>query len=134
MVLQDCYCENCGKIYTNLKYKWCEPCQINNFKKNFANWTSGNEKIDEFIQEMQLKSYYENIIAEWIPYNKFNDIKELGKGDSTTVYSAIWTDGPLDYDEDSKKYTRESDKKVALKYLYNSQNITNEFLNEVRNF
>ena len=86
---------------------------------------------------MQLKIYhYDNILLEWIPYNQFNNIKELDKDAfaTATVYSAIWTDGPLDYDEDSKKYTRESDKKVALKYLYNSQNITNEFLNKVRNF
>ena len=47
------------------------------------------------------------------------------------VYSAIWTDGPLGYNGYSKKYTRNSDEKVALKCLYNSQNITNEFLNEV---
>ena len=133
MVFQDeyykNYCAKCDKIYTNTECKWCRPCQINKLKKNFANWTSGNEKIDDFIQEMQLKiSEYDDVIVEWIPYNQFNNIKEIGKGGFATVYSAIWTDGPLEY---NKKYIRESDKKVALKCFYNSQNITNEFLNEV---
>jgi len=79
---------------------------------------------------MQLKiDSYNNIISEWIPYNQFNDIKEIvNKDDSAKIYSAIWKDGPLNYNE---KYTRNENKKVALKYLYNSQNINNEILNEV---
>ena len=27
---------------------------------------------------------------EWIPYNQFNKIKQIGKGDFFTVYSATW--------------------------------------------
>ena len=131
---EDYRCENCGETYTNIEIEWCRPCQINNYKKDFANWTSGNEKIDEFIQTMQLKidGYYD-IVVEWIPYDHLNDIsKEIGKSDFATVYLAIWTNSPLsDYDKYNKKYTRESDKKVTLKCLHNSQNIANEFLNEV---
>ena len=40
---------------------------------------------------------YHDIVFEWIPYNQFNDIKEIGKSDFITVYSAIWRDGPLRY-------------------------------------
>ena len=72
-----------------------------------------------------------NIVFEWIPYNQFNIIKEIGKGGFSTVYLAIWKDGPLTYDKDNEKYIRNSDKKVALKCLHNSQNINSEFLNEV---
>ena len=128
MVLQDGFCKKCGKEYASLKHKWCKPCQIDNLK---TNWTSGNEKIDNFIQEMQLKiDKHKDIVFEWIPYNQFSDIKEIGRGGFATVYSAIWKDGPLKYD---KKYTssHEKNKKVVLKCLHNSQNITNEFLNEV---
>src|SRR5688572_10504330 len=123
------YCEKCYKEYTNADYRWCKPCQINDLKNNFTNWTSGNKKIDGFIQKMQLKiDDFTDIIFEWIPYNQqFNDIKETGRG----VYSAIWKDGSLEYDKDHEVYTRKPNKKVALKYLYNSQNIINEFLNEV---
>jgi serine/threonine protein kinase len=125
-------CKKCDKKHTYVYWKWCKPCQINNLKGNFTNWTSGNEKIDNFIQEMQLKIDGPwNIVFEWILYDQFSDIKEIGKGGFATVYSAIWKDGPLKYNEYNKEYTREADKKVALKCLYNSQNITNEFLNEV---
>ena len=68
-------------------------------------------------------------VFEWISYNQFSDIKEIGRGGFATVYSAIWKDGLLKWDEE--EYTRDSNYKVALKCLHNSQNITNEFLNEV---
>jgi hypothetical protein len=128
-------CKKCGKEYTNVHYKWCKPCHINNFEKNFEKWTSGNENIDNFVQQMQLKiSRYNDIIIEWIPYNQFNDIKEIGKGGFATVYSAIWKDGPLSYDRNHEEYIRTSPyKDVALKCLHNSQNITIELLNEVWN-
>ena len=124
IVLQDGFCNKCGKEYTDVYWKWCKPCQIDNLKGNFTNWTSGNEKIDD----------YYDIVFEWIPYNQFSDIEEIGRGGFATVYSAIWKDGPLKFDEDNKEYTRKSysaNQKVALKCLHNSQNITNEFLNEV---
>ena len=128
-------CQNCGEEYAgymNKTSKWCKPCQIDNLKGNFTNWTSGNEKIDGFIQEMQLKiEQYDYIVFEWIPYDQFSDIKEIGRGGFATVYSAIWKDGPLEYDKVNKEYTRKSNYKVALKCLHNSQNITNELLNEV---
>ena len=80
---------------------------------------------------MQLKiDSYDNVVFEWIPYNQFNDIEKAGKGGFTAVSLAIWKDGPLYYDTDEKKYIRINDKNVTLKCL-NTQNITNEFLNEV---
>ena len=75
-----------------------------------------------------------DIIFEWIPYNRFKNIEEINKGDFTTVYLAIWKDGPLNYDDNKMEYLRRSDKKVTLKYLHNSQSITSEFLNKVWNF
>jgi len=93
---------------------------------------SGNKKVDDLIQKMHLKIYNKkDIVFEWIPYDQFDNIKETSKGDFATIYSAIWKDGPLNYDYKNGKYTRKSDKKVALKCLHNSRNITNEFLNEV---
>ena len=90
--------------------------------------TSGNKQIDNYIQETQLKvSSCSDVLFEWIPYNQFNNIKEVSKGDFSTVYSAIWKDGPLNY---KYRYMRSSDKKVALRSLHNSQNAIDEFLNE----
>jgi serine/threonine protein kinase len=84
---------------------------------------------------MQLKVDSDtDMIFEWIPYSQFSHIKERGKGGFAKVYSAKWKDGPLYYSDFEEGYTRKQNKKVALKCLYNSQNITDEFLNEVRVF
>src|ERR1043166_28395 len=97
-------CEKCDRKYTNYWERWCKPCHINNFKTNFTNWTSGNEKIDDIIQAMQLKiKRKEDIVFEWIPYNKFDNIEEINKGDFATVYLAVWKDGPLNYDDNKKE-------------------------------
>ncbi|GES81572.1 kinase-like domain-containing protein [Rhizophagus clarus] len=133
MVLKNDYCKICGKMFRD--DNWCKLCQMNNIRQNFVNWTSENEKIDDFIQEMQMRiNDFNDIIVEWIPYNQFNDIKEIGKGGFSKVYSAIWMDGPLKYDTYSRKYKRIPNKEVALKILNNSQNISKEFLNEGGDF
>ena len=105
---------------------------------------SGNKKIDDLIQKMQSKrSSPRDIIFEWIPYNQLDNIEETSKGDFATVYSAVWKNGPLYYDDSDDydydyyykyEYTRKLAKPVTLKCIHNSQNITNEFLNEVWNF
>ncbi|EXX53831.1 Bck1p [Rhizophagus irregularis DAOM 197198w] len=126
----DNYCEKCGNEYTSIYYKFCKQCEINHLKNNFTNWTSGNEKIDNLIQKMQLKiNSYEDKIFEWIPYNEIVIIKEL---ENYTL--AMWEKGPLYYNTDDEKLVRKSCKKVYLKYLYNLQEITDEFLNEVESY
>jgi hypothetical protein len=101
-------------------------------KQNFANWTIGTEKIDNFIQEAQLKINTEDdIIVEWIPYDQFNNIKNIDKGSFSTDYSAIWKDGPLKYSFKERKQIREPNKGVILKCLSNSQNNFSKFFNEV---
>jgi hypothetical protein len=128
-------CEKCGEKYSYgyyASYKWCESCQMDDLKNNFINWTSENENIDNLIQEMQLKiSYPEDIVFEWILYHQFSDFNEIKKSDFDTVYLAIWKDGPLNYDPNKYEYTRRQNTKVDLKYLHDSQNITNELLNKV---
>jgi hypothetical protein len=98
--------------------------------RNFT-WPSENERIDNFVQEMQLNIEDCNIVFEWIPYNQFNEIKEMGKNSSIIMYSAIWKDGPLHYDYIYAKYIRDSNKEVALKCLQNSQNNVEILINEV---
>jgi hypothetical protein len=132
MVFPCIYCKKCNELYKNrhyANYEWCKSCQINNLRRNFTNWTSGNKKVDSLIQEMQLEiNYPGDIIFEWVPYNQFNNIKE---NIFTKEYLAIWKDGPLNYDIMKNKYIRnEQNTKVTLK-LHNFQNNTNEFLNEV---
>ncbi|CAB5367037.1 unnamed protein product [Rhizophagus irregularis] len=98
-------------------------------------WTSGNEIIDDFIQERQLKiNDYNDVVFEWIPYSQFNNIKEIGKGGFSTVYSAEWKNGPLEYNMDEEIYNRNPNRVIALKCLHNSQSITDKFLNEVKEY
>jgi hypothetical protein len=128
LVLQNEYCEICYEPYENIKEEWCQLCQTNYLKTNFENWTSKNEVIDDFIQEIQLKSHSFDRIIEWIPYNQFNDIKELNKSSTFTIYSAIWKNGPLSY---KMEWIREPNKEIVLKRIHNSQNMINEFLYKV---
>ncbi|GBC27867.2 kinase-like domain-containing protein [Rhizophagus irregularis DAOM 181602=DAOM 197198] len=101
-------------------------------KNEFINWTSGNERIDDFIQEMQLK--VENTIFEWIPYSQFNEIKETGKNNFMTIYSAIWKNDPLHYNNWGDEYMSNSNKVVALKILHNLQNPVEFVINEVKKY
>jgi hypothetical protein len=81
---------------------------------------------------MQLKvNKHEDTILEWIPYNRFDEIKEIGKNGSDTIYLTIWKDGPLSYNEQYWNYTRDSKKEVVLKCLHDSQNIIEFAINEV---
>ncbi|GBC03197.1 hypothetical protein RclHR1_05000010 [Rhizophagus clarus] len=135
LVIEYDRCEKCDEIYNDDKYilyKWCVSCQISNLNKN---WTSGNERIDNFIQEVQsdINDYYD-VIFEWVPYDQFSDIKKIGRGGFATIYSAIWKDGPLIYKEKKHEYKRNSNEKVALKCLDNSQNISDKFLNEIKRY
>ncbi|CAB5356989.1 unnamed protein product [Rhizophagus irregularis] len=58
----------------------------------------------------------------------------ISKGGFAMVYSANWKNGPLEYDSDEKIYKRNPNRVIALKYLYNSQNISDKFLNEVKKY
>ena len=110
-------CEKCSKKYTETS--WCKLCQTNYLKENFKNWTSGNKKIDNLIQEMQLKINNYSDMFEWIPYNQFIDIR--GKDE---FFLATWKNGPLLWNK--SEYTRDTNKMVALKICS-----YDEILNEV---
>ncbi|UZN99810.1 uncharacterized protein OCT59_001076 [Rhizophagus irregularis] len=132
MIIQDKYhekCVKCEKTYIDMRYEWYNPCHHMQYE-----WYSHfrNEKIDSFIQEMRTSNGSKNINFNLIPYNHFSNVKEIGKGGFSTVHSAIWKDGPIYYFDDKKEWIRKSNKEVALKILYNSQNTTNEILNEVK--
>jgi hypothetical protein len=124
-------CVICDKINIEDHYELCKLCLMNqriNLRNDFINWTSGNEKVDSFIQQMQLNiGYITDIVLEWVPYNQFIDIKEIRKNKLFIVYLAKWKDGPLEYNKDIKKCKRNPNKAIELKCFYN----INEFLNEV---
>src|SRR5437764_15453571 len=133
-------CPECNNRYTyvSVLYKWCNQCNAKRFQQDFPNWTSGNNYIDNFIQEAQLNAKSSRQFLEWIPYNRLTNIKYLAKGGFSTVYKAIWLDGYIEnWDYDKKQWNRwisDSIKgwEVVIKSLNNSSNISEEFLNEVR--
>ncbi|EXX60404.1 polo kinase CDC5 [Rhizophagus irregularis DAOM 197198w] len=115
------------KFLDNSQYEFLNKC----FKINVV----GNKKIDDLIQKMQLKIHNPGtLVFEWIPYDKFINLKEIDKGGFSVIYSAIWEDGPLYYDFSKMEYIRDTCKKVALKCLNNSQNITDNFFNEIEKY
>ena len=127
-------CEKCKQPKNS--YYWCRLC---NFQQNFQNWTSGNHDVDKFIQKMQLKAKIDRQVIEWIEYDRFENIEYLAKGGFGTTFKAIWKDGSIEkWDSENNQWKREKtyfnlpNYPVALKCLHNSQNITTEFLSEVR--
>ncbi|PKB97136.1 hypothetical protein RhiirA5_433675, partial [Rhizophagus irregularis] len=112
-------------------------CNAKRFKRNFKNWTSGNNNIDKFIQDTQLleHNYYEvHNALEWIPYDKLYDIKYITEDNKFgKVYRANWIDGCIDiWDHENKNWGREDQNMfVILKILNNPSSITLEFINKI---
>ncbi|RHZ49425.1 hypothetical protein Glove_521g23 [Diversispora epigaea] len=74
---------------------WCKPCNLKHFQNDFNNWTSGNDKIDKFIQDAQLNIDEDWEVIEWIPYDRFKDVRQIGKGGFGTIHYARWIDGRI---------------------------------------
>jgi hypothetical protein len=99
--------------------------------KNFTNWTSGNDIIDKFIQEKQLKFDGDDAVFEWIPYSELLEIKEI---EDSCFATAIFKKGSLGYNNYEKEWSRYSFENVCLKYLHDSQDVTDEFIKKVFKF
>ncbi len=127
------FCLDCDERYTDIDTKWCKGCNSKLFQQDFPNWTSGNEFIDRFIQETQLNAKHDSEVLEWIPYNEFRFIKYLDKRRSSSLYKAIWSDGPIDkWFNNERKWIRSNYETVAIKNLNNISNLNDEILNKVR--
>ncbi|GET64731.1 kinase-like domain-containing protein [Rhizophagus irregularis DAOM 181602=DAOM 197198] len=125
-------CEECNQENTDVH--WCKACNAKWFQQNFKNWTSGNNDIDKFIQDTQLSAIKNFEVLEWIPYNKFYDIEYIAKGGFGKVYRAKWIDGYIKkWDNENQNWRRNNlNIFVALKSLNNSENVTLEFINEIK--
>ena len=93
-------CENCNKECLATLY--CEYCVRDYLKAKFSDWTSGNDEIDNLIQKCQLRTLMPNLVVEWIPYNKLQNIQYLTKGRFSEIYTAGWIDGNY-FEWDAKK-------------------------------
>src|SRR6266498_838923 len=114
-------CSRCDKPFTEeLWCKECDPFRI------VEGWTSGNPDIDKFIKDTMYNARdNKGKFLEWVPFDRFTDIKEVGEGGFAKVYSAIWIDGKLEYEKEDGSWRKKEPKpmmKVALKRLNGSQN------------
>src|SRR3954452_14794643 len=83
-------CPDCKASNTGIA--WCNKCNPGKFLKEGK--TSGNPEIDNLIHESQLKIHdYSDNHLEWIPYDRFQDIKSIGEGGFANIFSATWLDG-----------------------------------------
>src|SRR5437764_8723803 len=123
-------CLNCYRYNTN--YSWCQSCDPQLLTEG---WTSSNRTVDDLIKITQLKAteYYNSYYLQWIPYDKLKNIEKIDEGGFATVYHATWINGWKYIDKQSKERIIK-DRDVALKKLHNSQNVSDEFLNEVNEF
>jgi hypothetical protein len=123
-------CEICNQECLAITY--CEYCVQNYLKSKFSTWTSGNNDIDNLIQNCQIESLNPMMIVEWIPYNKLTNIKYLTEGGFSEIYTAVWIDGG--YKEwDSKKHQliRLGTHRVILKELVNVESASQSWFEEV---
>ncbi|CAG8569042.1 14850_t:CDS:2 [Acaulospora morrowiae] len=102
-------------------------------------WTSGNLEVDELIKSTQSPERKIQQL-EWIPYKELRKIKQIGEGGFSKIFVSQW-------DRLSEKCCRfvvsgsaeerrldGVDKRVILKQLKNSANITSDFLKELKTY
>ena len=88
-------CSYCDKPFT--EKLWCKECDSLGI---IEGWSSGNPDIDKFIKDTiyNAKQYYSRFL-EWAPFDRFEDIKQIGEGGFAKVYSATWIDGISEFEK-----------------------------------
>ncbi|GBB93425.1 hypothetical protein RclHR1_02170006 [Rhizophagus clarus] len=127
MVVLNDICEYCKRI-----------CSAIHFQRDFKTWTSGNSDIDNFIQNSQqsvhkhdrFKASDSFRVLEWVPYDRFYDIKYIPESKYGKVYKANWIDGYACWYVNISQRNRKN-MIVNLNKLNDTKNITFEFLNEI---
>lgn len=111
-----CCTSKCGsKRYSE---KLCSICILQHLRSLFRSWTSGDDKLDKFIQECQTISSLPRFILEWVPYEQFEEIEHFKEGGFSHIYSAIWTRGSIDdWDDENQKFIYMENQPVVLKML-----------------
>ncbi|PKC05592.1 kinase-like protein [Rhizophagus irregularis] len=125
-------CSRCNKPFIEESWcKTCDPyCMING-------WTSGSLEVDEFISNTIYKAGSESnsTFIEWVPFDRFANKELIGEGGFAQVYSATWIDGKSKYEKQNDENWIKLNfvpKKVVLKKLNESQDISAKFLNELK--
>ncbi|GBB97339.1 hypothetical protein RclHR1_02970014 [Rhizophagus clarus] len=109
---------------------WCKKCDP---YKIIEGWTSENPDVDKFIKDTMYSRKY-GAWLEWVPFDRFTDIEQIGEGGFSKVYSATWVDGKANYIFEYGNWKKLDLKpiKVALKRLKRSHEFSIEYLNELK--
>ncbi|CAG8745638.1 17046_t:CDS:2, partial [Racocetra persica] len=93
---------------------------------------SGNEFIDNLLIKLNKQS----VFLEFIPYEQFGNVTYLAKGGFSEIYKATYSHGIKNYWDNQKKVfvINNDSTTVVLKSLNNSKIISNDFLNELKNY
>src|SRR2546429_8581460 len=88
------FCSYCSEPFT--EEFWCKECDP---FKIIEGWSSGNPDIDKFIKDTMYNAEkkYSSEFLEWAPFDRFENIKQIGEGGFAKVYSATWIDGKAEY-------------------------------------
>jgi len=76
-------CASCNRF--NTSKAWCQACDP---QKTTREWTSGNKDVDHYIKEFQLKATSCNVVIEWIPYDRLDNVQKVDD-----KFLATWLDG-----------------------------------------
>ncbi|RIA91089.1 kinase-like domain-containing protein [Glomus cerebriforme] len=141
-------CSDCNRSKTF--WGWCKNCNSKLFQKSFNCWTSGNEIIDQTIQDTQLNARNKREVIEWIPFDRFRNIQYLAQDGrirsycddekkqlDRKVYKLNEEDYKIAKNKDTRSPLQENEKTgfpIVLKKLNNSSNIHDGLLNEWNNF
>uniref|UniRef100_U9SN89 Protein kinase domain-containing protein n=1 Tax=Rhizophagus irregularis (strain DAOM 181602 / DAOM 197198 / MUCL 43194) TaxID=747089 RepID=U9SN89_RHIID len=125
-------CEDCKNECLAISY--CEYCIRNYLKAKFSNWTSGNNDIDDLIKKCQMESRAPDMIVEWIPYNKFQNIEYLTRGGCSEIYTAdlIGRRYKKWNSEQQQLILSKTIRKVVLKKLENIENANRSWFDEAK--
>ncbi|CAG8595512.1 15708_t:CDS:2 [Funneliformis mosseae] len=129
-------CERCDK--PNVAAAWCVCDRKELVSKK---WTSGNKYVDEFLRENHRNAIDHNNYLKWVEFNSLTDIKQIGEGGFAKVYSANWhyyknvikiVGGKYKLKLEREEHT--TVKKVALKSLEGSNDLSEKYLEQIKIF
>ncbi|CAH1768185.1 22977_t:CDS:2, partial [Entrophospora sp. SA101] len=111
-------CVECKNLNTSVN--WCNNCDAEKLA------SSGNVIIDDFIKNNAKRTNSYKDYWEWIPHERFEDVKNVNEGDSRNLFVATWLDGEkvLNYQNDTITKDRSGPISVTL-FIIDETNLPN---------
>ncbi|CAG8597956.1 16563_t:CDS:2 [Cetraspora pellucida] len=122
-------CKTCKKRrrHKDLSARQCNMCDQQSL--------NGNKIIDNWLVKTTGISVSRHSFMEFIPYERFNDIIYISEGGFSKIYKATCVNGIRDkWNGHKQRFEYIQNAKVVLKSLNNSEAISHDFLNELKNY